>query len=154
MKVILRQDIEGLGIAGDVKEVKDGYGRNYLLPQKKVMEATAGNLKVWEKEKQKIEKIRLEQISAAEEFARSLEKTSCTIMAKVGEGGKLFGSVTNSHIAQSLEEAGFKVEKRHILLPEPFKELGAYFVDVRVHPQVVAKVKVWIVEEKKDEKEI
>ena len=152
MKIILRRDIEGLGQAGEVKTVKDGYARNFLLPKEKVMIATPGNLKRWELEKKKIERLRNEEISKAQEVAQALEKTSCTIQAKVGEEGKLFGSVTNTAIAHALKEAGFAVEKRDIVLTEPIKELGAYFVQVRLHPQVHTNVKVWVVQEEDYEK--
>jgi large subunit ribosomal protein L9 len=150
MKVILMQDINGLGTAGDLKEVAEGYARNFLVPNAKALPATPGNLKKWESQKHKVAKQREEEIKLAQEKAAVLEKTSCTILVKVGEGGKIFGSVTAAHIADSLKEEGYTVDKKDIMLAEPLKELGAYFVDVRLPHQVTAKVKVWIVQEDKE----
>jgi large subunit ribosomal protein L9 len=153
MKVILRHDITNIGKQGDIKEIKIGYARNYLIPKQLAMEATPQNLKVWEKEKVKLQKERDQIIDAAKELAAKLEKTSMTITVNVGENNKLFGSVTATTIAKTLEENGFSVEKYDILLAEPIKEIGVYVVDIRVHPQVIAKAKFWVVEEKKEKEE-
>ena len=153
MKVILCHDITNIGKQGDIKDVAPGHARNFLIPKKLVMEATSSNLNIWEKQKERLAKERDKIIEAAKEIALQVEKASLTIPVQVGENGKLFGSVTNSSIAKALEDNGFKVEKHDILLPEPLKEAGVFTVEIRLHPEVIAKAKVWVVEEKKEEKE-
>lgn len=148
MKVILRHDITNVGRQGDIKEIKLGYARNYLIPKQLAMEATPQNLKLWEKEKVKLQKERDKIIDAAKELAAKIEKTSMTISVNVGENNKLFGSVTTTTLAKTLEDNGFSIEKYDILLAEPIKEIGVYVVDIRVHPQVIGKAKFWVVEEK------
>lgn len=147
MKVILKQDIDRLGSAGDIKNVSDGYARNFLFPKGLVFEATKSNLKSWENEKKAREKKKEIELQKAQEKAREFEKISCTISVKAGEDNKMFGSVTVSHIAESLKKLGFEIDKNDIFLSEPIKELGAYVVDVRISSQVLAKVKVWVVGE-------
>ncbi len=148
MKVILREDVKGLGTAGDVKNVTDGYARNFLLPRGIVMTADKANMSRWEHEKKLLEKKRAAQLEKARDRAAELEKVSCTISVETGEDNKMFGSVTALHIADNLKESGFTVDKKDILLADPIKELGAYVVDVRISPQVAAKVKVWVVGQK------
>lgn len=148
MKVILRTDIANVGRQGDIKEVSPGYARNYLLPRQMAMEATAQNLKIWDKEKVKLEKQREKIIADARALAEKVEKVSLTMPVKVGEAGKLFGSVTSANIAKALDEQGFKIEKHDILLHEAIKELGVFTIDIRLHPEVIAKIKVWVIEEK------
>lgn len=145
MKVILRQDVKGLGSAGEIKDVADGYARNYLYPRGIVLEASDANLRRWENEKKALEKKKAVELLKTQEFAARLEKVSCTITVKIGEENKMFGSVTVSDIASSLSDAGFTIEKKDILLEEPIKKPGAYVVEVRVSSQVHAKVKVWVV---------
>ncbi len=148
MKVILCTDITNVGKQGDIKEIAAGYARNFLIPKKLVMEATASNLNTWERRKEKLSKEREKIIEAAKEIAQKIEKVSLAITVKVGDNGKLFGSVTNTNIAKALEDSGFTVEKHDILLPEPIREAGVYTVDIRLHPEVIAKAKVCIIEEK------
>lgn len=148
MKVILRTDIANVGRQGDIKEVSPGYARNYLLPRQMAMEATEQNLKIWNKEKVKLEKQREKIIADARAVAEKVEKVSLTMPVRVGEAGKLFGSVTSANIAKALEEQGFAIEKHDILLHDPIKELGVFTVDIRLHPEVIAKIKVWVIEEK------
>jgi large subunit ribosomal protein L9 len=148
MKVILRMDITNLGKQGDIKNVSPGHARNYLIPKNLVLEATAQNLKVWEKEKVKLEKERAKIIEAAKETAEKIEKISMTVNVKVGESGKLFGSVTNSDIHRILKENGFDIEKQNIIIRETIKETGVFPVEIRVHPEVIAKPKVWVVADK------
>lgn len=148
MKLILRNDIRGLGRQGEVREAAPGYARNYLIPRGLAMEATPGNLKLWEKEKVKYEKQRLEHVQEAKGLAEKIEKVSLTITVKTGDSGKLFGSVTNATIAKALEQQGFKIDKHDIMLGEPLKEVGVYTIDIRLHTDVAAKAKVWIVAEK------
>lgn len=147
MRVILKQNIDRLGSAGDIKNVSDGYARNFLLPKGLVFEATKSNLKRWENEKKAREKKKEIELQKAQGKAQEFEKISCTISVKAGEGNKMFGSVTVSHIAESLKKLGFEIDKKDIFLSEPIKELGTYVVDVRISSQVLAKVKVWVVGE-------
>ncbi len=148
MKVILRSDITNVGRQGEVKEVAAGFARNYLLPKKLVMEATAQNMKIWEREKTRLEKIREEIIANAKVIAEKIENTKFSIKVKLGENGKIFGSVTSAHLAKLFAEKEFSINKHDILLPAPIKEVGKVSVNVRLHPEVIAKVNIDIVEEK------
>lgn len=145
MKVILKQDIKGLGGAGEIKNVSDGYARNYLFPRGLVFEANSSNLKRWEHEKKSIDKQKALVLKKDQDRAVELEKQSCTITVKTGDENKMFGSVTAADISNSLSELGFTIDKKDVLLGGPIKELGAYVVDVRISSNVNAKVKVWVV---------
>lgn len=148
MKVILIKDVKSLGRKGQVVEVADGYARNYLLPRGLAKEATPGNLKELEQLKKKEERKKEEELQAAKETAKKIEGKVLTFTAKVGESGKLFGSITSKEIAELLEkEYGVKVDKRRVELAENIKSLGSYPVAVRIHPQVEAKITVQVVEE-------
>ena len=137
MEVILRQAVEKLGHPGDIVKVSPGFARNYLLPRGIAYEATAGNKKKIAQEKERLEAAESARREAASAIAKRLEEVSLTFSAKVGEEGKLFGSVTASDIAHQLQEQGFKeVEKRMIDLHEPIKALGVYKVPVRLHADV------------------
>ncbi|MDR1474138.1 MAG: 50S ribosomal protein L9 [Endomicrobium sp.] len=148
MKVILRSDITNVGRQGEVKEVSPGFARNYLVPQNLAMEATPANLKIWERERVKLEKQREEIIAAAKEIASKIEASEFSVKVKIGENGKIFGSVTPANISKIFEEKGFKLNKRDILLSENIKELGNYEVNVRLHPEVVVKAKLAVKSEK------
>src|SRR5678815_4955489 len=124
MEIILRQAVENLGAPGDVVKVKSGYARNYLLPHGLAYEATPGNLKRIQQERDRLEAAENERRTAAQGLAEKLEQVSLTFSARVGEEGKLFGSVTTADIAQQLETQGFHLEKRQIDLHEPIKALG------------------------------
>jgi large subunit ribosomal protein L9 len=140
MKLVLRQDVDKLGKRGEVIKVADGYGRNFLLPKQLALEATPGNLKRVELEHRGVEVKRVRERQEAEELARRLAAVSCTVARKVGENDALYGSVTNADIAAFLD-------KRKIVLEEPLKALGIYTVPVRLHPEVTAEIKVWVVKE-------
>ncbi|MDR0398200.1 MAG: 50S ribosomal protein L9 [Endomicrobium sp.] len=148
MKVILRSDITNVGRQGEVKKVSPGFARNYLVPQNLAMEATPANLKIWERERVKLEKQREEIISAAKEIASKMEAVEFTVKVKIGENGKIFGSVTPANLSKIFEEKGFEVNKRDILLSDNIKEVGNYEVNVRLHPEVVVKVKLAVIGEK------
>lgn len=148
VEVLLMDQVEGLGIEGDVVKVADGYARNYLLPKGIATEVTEGK-------KRQIEKKRAERLvqlekekSAAEELVKKLEGIECTISAKVGENGKMFGSVGIPAILEKLAEQGLEIDKNKIALATPFHELGVFDIDVKLHPEVTGTLKVWIVEEK------
>ncbi len=147
MKVILREDLKNLGDAGEIKEVKDGYANNYLLPKKIVYPASDHYLKVLENEKistmKKLEKVKKE----AEEIKEKLENISLNINVKTGEDEKMFGSVTAQDIADKLQEQGINMLKKHIVLEENINKLGIYNITVKIAPEVEAVLKVWIIKE-------
>jgi len=153
MKVIFRSDVKGVGRLGDVKNVADGFARNYLFPRQLAFEATVANARKWELEKAKLEKQREQVVEDAKKVAAQIEAASVTISVNVGENGKLFGSVTNADVAKALIDSGFSIEKRDVLMAEPLKEIGAYTIDIRLHHDVTAKVKVWLVSAKPAEKQ-
>lgn len=150
MKVILRQNYEGLGSIGDVVAVKDGYARNFLVPRNIAYRATAGSLKALEEEKKQHERKEVKAVKEAETLSSKLGNVSLTITMKVGEDEKLFGSVTSQMIADALAEQSFTIDKRDIQLEEPIKALGIFEVPVKLHTKVSAKVKVWVVRENTD----
>lgn len=147
MEVILRHAVDNLGHPGDIVTVSAGFARNYLLPRGFAYEATAGNRKRMEQERTRLEAAENSRREAAEEIGRKLEPVSLTFSARVGEEGKLFGSVTTADIAHQLEAQGFKIEKRQIDLHEPIKALGVYRVPIRVHADVRAEIKVWVIKQ-------
>lgn len=145
MKVLLREDYKGLGEAGAVVKVKDGFARNFLIPQGIAYIATDQNQKRYENDL-KQQSWRTERDKhKAEELAKTLENVSCTISVQVGEEDKLFGSVTAQNIADNLAEQGYKIDRRKIQLDEPIKSLGIYSVGIKLHQDVDASVKVWVV---------
>ncbi|MCK5033044.1 MAG: 50S ribosomal protein L9 [Calditrichia bacterium] len=147
MKVILRQDHEKLGEAGNIIQVKPGHARNFLIPKGVVFPASSENMKKYNSEKEQLNMKKIQEKRKSEEFAKILENVSCTITVQVGEEDKLFGSVTSQHIAEVLESQGHKIDKRKIILEEPIKSLGIYSIPIKLHPEVEAKVKVWVVKE-------
>lgn len=147
MDVILRAAIDQLGETGAIVKVSAGYGRNFLLPRGLAYEATPGNRKRIEQERKRLEAAEAERTSAARDVAVTLEQVQLTFSARVGEEGKLFGSVTASDIAHQLEQQGFKVEKRMIDLHEPIKALGVYKVPIRLHAGVHPEIKVWVIKQ-------
>ncbi len=144
MEIILCEDVTTLGKAGQVVKVKEGFARNFLLPQKKGYPATPANLKKIEQEKAKKVLIEEKEKQKAEELATILSKVSCTISVEVNDLEKLYGSVTEVEIARALESEGHAIDKRNILLEKPIEELGIYEVPVKLHAQVTAKVRVWV----------
>ena len=145
MEIILRQAVENLGKPGDVVTVKNGYARNYLLPRDLAYEATPGNLKRIQQERDRLEAAENQRRGSAQDLASKLEQVSLTFSARVGDEGKLFGSVTATDIAQQLEAQGFHVEKRQIDLHEPIKALGVYRVPIRLHAEVKPEIRVWVI---------
>jgi large subunit ribosomal protein L9 len=148
LKVILRQDVEKLGDAGEIVTVKPGFARNYLLPRGYAYEATAANLRVLEEERAREEQRSRRDYLEARRRASQLEGVSLTFHAKAGEESKLFGSITSGDIAERLNsEQGldFEVDRRSIELEEPIKSLGVFSVVIRLHPDVKPEVKVWVI---------
>lgn len=147
MKVIFLKDVKGKGKAGEVKEVADGYARNHLIPNNLAVEATKSNLKALEAKKRSEAK-KAEQIKQeAEQLKEKLEKTEVKITAKAGEGGRLFGAITNKQIADVLKKQGIQIDRRKIELDEPIRSLGCTKVPVKIHPEVTATLTVHVVEE-------
>jgi len=147
MKLILKDDVKGLGGMGQEIDVADGYGRNYLIPKGLAMVATVGNLKILKNEiSQKGRKI-VKLKGEAEDLAKRIEKISCRLAKKAGESDKLFGSVTSQEIAEQLKKEGFNIDKRKIDIDTPIKNLGTHSVSIRVYPGVVANLKVEVVKE-------
>ncbi|MFB3918767.1 MAG: 50S ribosomal protein L9 [Candidatus Velamenicoccus archaeovorus] len=145
LKVVLRSDVPGIGKIGDVKQVKDGFARNFLLPQNLAVIATDHALKQMELEQKKRQARLAQERKKAEELAQKLNGFSLTITVEVNEEEKLYGSLTVQDIQKSLAGEGIDVEKKCIVLEAPLKALGIYDIDVRLHPEVTSKIKVWVV---------
>ncbi len=147
MDVILRQSVDKLGHAGDIVTVKNGYGRNYLIPRGLAYPATTGNKKrVAAEAKARGHKLAAQK-SDAEAIAAKLASAELHFTANVGEGDRLFGSITSADIAAKLAEAGHVIDKRDIELTEPIKTIGVYKVPVKLHPEVKPELRVWVVKE-------
>ncbi|MBD3380340.1 MAG: 50S ribosomal protein L9 [Candidatus Omnitrophica bacterium] len=145
MKVILLKDIENLGVLGDEIEVKDGYARNYLIPKNLVIESTEGAVRVLEQKKLQKERMDKKIQEECRALAEKIAAASCTINMEAGEEDKLFGSVTSEMIAEQLASEGIEVDKKDIVLEEPIKSLGVFNVEIRLHPEVKAEARVWVV---------
>jgi large subunit ribosomal protein L9 len=147
MEVILKEDVAQLGSRGDVVKVAEGYGRNFLLPKKLAIEATAANKAVVEQMKASSVRKSAKEKSDAELLAQQYEGVSLTFTRKAGEHDALFGSVTSSDIAHELEGRGFKIDRRKIELNQPFKTIGEYTVPIKLHKEVTTNIKVTVVKE-------
>ena len=147
MKIILKEDFESLGKVGEVVEVKAGFARNFLIPKQVALQATPQNLRVIEQEKSR-NKIKLSKDKReAEVLAEQLKKVSLTANVQVGEEDKIFGAVTSQNISELLSAKGFEIDKRKIQLEDPLKALGVFEVPIKLHTEVEAKIKVWVVKE-------
>jgi len=145
MIVILEKDVKGVGKAGDVVKVSDGYARNMLLPKGLAKEATEGNIRNLEKQKAIQEANRQKELAAARELAERMGQIKVTIVTKSGEGGRLFGSITTKDIAEALEKQhNISIDKRKFVLENPLKHTGDYEIDVKLYPEVTAKLKVTV----------
>lgn len=142
MKVILSVDVKGQGKKGDVKEVSEGYARNYLFPRKLAVEANDGSLQQLKAQKDAVARREAQELASAKELSEELAGARVTIKVHPGEAGKLFGAVTTKHIADALAKLGHTVDKRKIQLIEPIKALGAHQVYIKLHPDVTAKLTV------------
>lgn len=148
MKVILLQDVKGLGKKGEVVNASDGYARNFLFPKKLAAEATEGNMKTLNEQKTSQKLKKQQELEEAKALAAKLEKSPIEISAKAGEGGRLFGSVTSKDVAEELEKQHkIKIDRRKMVLPEPIRELGVRHVEVKLYAGVVGKLKVNIKEQ-------
>lgn len=147
MKVILTQDMDSLGLAGEIVEVARGYARNYLIPKKIALEATEDNIKRTETQRKNIEIKRIKIKEDAQKIKERLADVGVTIAQKAGEEDKLYGSVTSMDIAEALERQGIEIDRRKILLDKPIKSLGEFVVPIKLHQQVTASIKVTVVPE-------
>jgi large subunit ribosomal protein L9 len=147
MEVILREDIEKLGNRGQVVNVAPGYARNFLLPKRLAVAATASNKKIVEQERQAHVRREAKVLGDAQELGKMMGGVSVTISQKAGENDQLFGSVTSKDIAEAISRQGYNIERRQILLDEPIKQLGEYRVPVRLHRDVTIEVPVTVARE-------
>ena len=147
IELILTENVEGLGAEGDVVRVAEGYARNYLLPRKLAAPVTEAARRQLQARRKTREEQNTKELEKARALAAAVEQASCTLTVKTGEGGKLFGSVTAADIAATLKAQGLELDKHQIALAEPLRELGVFNVAVKVHPEVSATLKVWVVEE-------
>ncbi len=145
MKVILKEDVADLGVAGETVEVRDGYGRNFLIPRRLAVPATKSNLKSVASIRKEQEVRSRKRLRAAETVKARLEELSLNIEVNVGEEERLFGSVTNGDIAEKLAAEGIEIDRRSVILDEPIKQLGVYTVPVKIEKEVTADLKVWVI---------
>lgn len=144
MKVILTRDVPNVGLSGEVKEVAPGYARNYLIPKGLAVEATPGRLKELKmREEAKVKKAARE-VEEARKIAEKIDGKSFTVKAKSGERGRLFGSITSADIAKVLQAYGVSVDKKKIELKDPLKELGSFDVEIKLNPEVSARITVLV----------
>jgi large subunit ribosomal protein L9 len=147
MQVILLEDVPSLGKAGDLVKVAEGYGRNYLIPQRKAIWASEKSIKALEVQKRQIQQGIEKAKKKAEKLSQQIEQATCTLSKPVGESGKLFGSVTSKEIEEYLKRIGIQVDRKKIHIEEPIKSVGLYTVPIKLHPEVTAHLKVWVVQE-------
>ncbi|MCI5899550.1 MAG: 50S ribosomal protein L9 [Firmicutes bacterium] len=143
MKVILIEDVKALGKKGDTVNVSDGYARNMLFPKKLALEANAKNINDLKLKKAHEEKVAKEQLAQAQSFAEQLAQAQVKVSVKVGEGGKVFGSVSSKEIAEAAKaQLGYEIDKKKILMTAPIKMVGTTSVSIKLHPKVTAELKV------------
>lgn len=148
MKVILQQDVKGQGKKGDVLNVSDGYARNFLFPKKLAVEANESNMKTYSQIKNAQEEKKKKELEEARALAKDITKTKVVIKAKAGEGGKIFGSITGKEIAEQLKiQTSIDIDKKKIVLDEPIKALGTKNIEIKVYPEVTAKLTIDIISE-------
>lgn len=150
MEIILLENVETLGMRGDIVRVKDGYARNYLLPRGVGAKVTPENLKKLDSLKKKMQQEELERKGMLREMAARLNSVSLTIQAKVTSEGHLFGSVSSQMVHDALTAEGIELDPKTIRLEENIKEVGVYTVPVHLHPEIQAKLRVWVVEEREE----
>jgi large subunit ribosomal protein L9 len=147
VEVLLMQDVKDVGSEGQVVKVADGFARNYLIPRKLAAPVTEATRRQFAKLQERREAERKVAREKARDLAAAIEKGSYTIPMKVGEGEKLFGSVTSADIVKVLAAQGFEVDRHAVELEDPIRELGVFELKVRIHPEVAARIKVWVVQE-------
>ena len=142
MKLLLKEDVDGLGFCGDEVEVKDGYGRNFLIPKGKALLATPNNLKAFNHQKRVVQSKVKRVIATVQAIADEIAKVTCTVKKKIGDTGKMFGSVTAQEIADLLKVQGVEIDRRKIQITEPIKKAGEYKIPVKLHTEVTAEIKL------------
>lgn len=142
MKVILKENIESLGVIGDIVKVAPGYARNYLLPKGFAIEATMKNAKALDHTKRQLQYKKNKELEGAKQLVAKIEGLSLSIAHQAGEEGKLFGAVTNMELAEKLKEAGIEIDRKKVVLAEPIKHVGEFTATVKVHPELSATLKV------------
>lgn len=147
MKLILTQDVEKLGEQGDIVTVKDGYGRNFLIPRGFARVATAGAVRALEEERRQSSRKIMQQKESAQDVARQLESSEVVIAAKVGEENRIFGTVTSQQVAVELNKRGFDVDRRKVEMSEDIRVIGVYSAELKLHPEVTATVKIRVIPE-------
>ncbi len=147
MELLLREDVENLGVRGELVKVRAGFGRNFLLPRGLAIQATPGNVKQIEMQRRALLKKEATEKAAAEGQAGLLSEVTLEFARKVGEHGLLYGSVTSMDVAEALHAKGFEIDRRKIVLKDPFKETGEYEVPVKLHREVIATIKVVVAKE-------
>ena len=152
MKLLLKEDVDGLGFCGDEVEVKDGYGRNFLIPKGKALLATPNNLKAFNHQKRIVQSKVKKVIGVSQGVADEISKAPIQIKKKIGDGGKMFGSVTAQEISDLLKTKGVDLDRRKIQIQEPIKKAGAYAIPVSLHPKVPTEIKLTVEGEQVDEK--
>ena len=145
MRIILKQEVVNLGDAGDIVNVKPGYGRNFLIPRGYAIPATEGSIQQAEHQKRVADAIRRKNLSVAKDLQAKLEGTAVSIRRETGEDERLFGAVTNRDIADALQAEGVEVDRRAIQLADPIKNIGLFTVPVRLHRDVTANVRVYVI---------
>ena len=145
MEVILLQNVKSVGKEGDTVKVKDGYARNYLMPNNIAVPYSAGAVKAVEQKKKKAVILAEKEKKAARQLAKNIAKLSLTISMEAGVEDALFGSITSEAISRSLEQEGIAVDKKDIIIEEPIKKLGVYTVQVKLHPEVKETLRIWVV---------
>ncbi len=147
MRIILLESIENLGRKGEIVNVKDGYARNYLIPKGFAIKVTESNIKMIQEKQKKLEKEREKEIKTVEDLKNRIESLKLTFYKRAGEEDVLFGSVTSAEIEEKLKEEGIEIDKKKIVIKEPIKKLGEHEVEVKVHPEVRAKLKIEVLKE-------
>lgn len=148
MEIILTSDISGVGKKGDIKNVADGYARNFLIPKGLGVPATEVNLKKLQEEKRRIAILAQKEKESAIEFSQALKNLAITIMRTAGEGNKLFGSVTKEDIVEAVAKKGFSIDKKMVDIPHPIKLLGVYTIPIKLYKEVTAQISLRVVREK------
>jgi len=145
MKIILKENIEKLGDKNEIVDVKDGYARNYLFPKNLALKATKSNVNVIKELDRVKEKKEKSVIKTAQKLADKLKNISITVSTEAGEDEKIFGSVTTQQVAELLDEKGFKIDKHQIIIETPIKNLGVFNIPIKIHKEITAEVKLWVV---------
>ncbi|HEY8423582.1 MAG TPA: 50S ribosomal protein L9 [Clostridia bacterium] len=148
MKVILLKDVNTKGKAGDLIEVSDGYARNYLLKNKLAIEATPEKINEIKQKQEALSRKKAQEKEYWTNIAAQLNSTEITLKVKSGENGKIFGSIQSANIADELKKLGFDIDKKKIVLPQPIKTTGSYSIEIKPYPEITAKIKVHVTEEK------